>query len=232
LAIRHVPALNQHLKSQQKRDPFETIRLAFTTREQRNALLFTVTLVLGQFTVISMMTPFYINNVGLEQTDIKWIYLVGGACTVVTGRFIGKTVDRIGRFKVFTIAAALSIIPILVITHLPQVHLGWVLAIAGMFFILISGRMIPANTITTSVVNPQHRGGFMSLNSAMMSLASGSSGIIAGNIIHKANENAPLENFEIVGFVAIGSTIISLFVVRLLKKIAEEKTATAEKATH
>jgi predicted MFS family arabinose efflux permease len=224
LAFKRIPPMSEHLKNRTHFDRMAAIRLAITSREQRNALLFTILLVLGQFTVISFMTPFYINNVGLEQRDIKWIYLVGGAATVVSGLTIGRLVDRVGRFHMFTIAALLSIIPVLVITHLPQVPLWVVLIIAAFFFVLVSGRMIPANTIATTVVSPAQRAGFMSLNSAMMSLASGSSGIIAGAIISQADTNSPLMNYEWVGYLAAASTILSLLVVRILKKIADEKS--------
>ncbi len=223
LAFKSIPPMAEHLKNRTHYDRTAAIRWAVKSREQRNALLFTVLLVLGQFTVISFMTPFYINNVGLLQSDIKWIYLVGGAATVVSGFAIGRMVDRIGRFRVFTVAALLSIVPVLVITHLPQVPLWVVLLIAAFFFVLISGRMIPANTIATTVVNPEQRAGFMSLNSAMMSLASGSSGIISGLIISQADENSPLMHFEWVGYLAALSTILSLVVVRILKRIADEK---------
>ena len=223
LAFKSIPPMAEHLKNRTHYDRTAAIRWAVKSREQRNALLFTVLLVLGQFTVISFMTPFYINNVGLLQSDIKWIYLVGGAATVVSGFAIGRMVDRIGRFRVFTVAALLSIVPVLVITHLPQVPLWVVLVIAAFFFVLISGRMIPANTIATTVVNPEQRAGFMSLNSAMMSLASGSSGIISGLIISQADENSPLIHFEWVGYLAALSTILSLVVVRILKRIADEK---------
>jgi len=223
LAFKNIPPMAEHLKNRTHYDRTAAIRWAVRSREQRNALLFTVLLVLGQFTVISFMTPFYINNVGLLQSDIKWIYLVGGAATVVSGFAIGRMVDRIGRFRVFTVAALLSIVPVLVITHLPQVPLWVVLLIAAFFFVLISGRMIPANTIATTVVNPEQRAGFMSLNSAMMSLASGSSGIISGLIISQADEHSPLMHFEWVGYLAALSTILSLVVVRILKRIADEK---------
>jgi MFS transporter, DHA1 family, inner membrane transport protein len=226
LAFRVIPSMEGHMGKLGKHRPFETIRLAFTTREQRNALLFTVLLVLGQFTVISFLTPYLIANVGLEQSDVKYIYLTGGACTVLSGMVIGRWVDKLGRFRVFTVFALLSILPVYINTHLTPVPLYVVLAIAGVFFIFISGRMIPANTIISSVVNPEHRAGFMSLNSAMMSLASGSSSIISGQIIIRASENGPLEHYDRVGFLAIGSTLLSLLVVRLLKGIAEEKSRT------
>lgn len=223
LAWRYMPSMKSHLKRRKTEyDRFETIRLAFTTREQRNALLLTVLLVLGQFTVISFMTPYLINNVGLDQKDIKWIYLTGGAATVLSGITIGKLVDRVGRFRIFTIFALLSTIPVFINTHLQPVPLYVVLVIAAFFFVFISGRSIPANTISSSVVRPEHRGGFMSLNSAMMSLASGSSSLIAGNIVSQETAGSPIKHYEVVGYIAIASTFLSLFVVRLLKKIAKE----------
>jgi predicted MFS family arabinose efflux permease len=222
-AYRTVPALNAHLTRAQNSRPMDAIKRAFFTREQRNALFFTVLLVLGQFTVISFLTPYMINNVHLAQSDIKYIYLVGGACTVISGFLIGRLVDKVGRFRVFSIFAVLSIIPVWLNTHLGEVPLYVVLSIAGMFFIFISGRMIPANTISSSIVAPEHRAGYMSLNSAMMSLASGSSSLIAGAIIQQPVKPGPLLHYDVVGYIAIGSTLLSLLVVRKLKQLAEEK---------
>jgi predicted MFS family arabinose efflux permease len=224
LAYKKIPPLGDHLKIRTKSyDRTETIRLALNTREQRNALFFTFLLVLGQFTVISFMTPYYINNVGLAQSDIKWIYLVGGTATVLTSFSIGRMVDKIGRFRVFTIFAWLSLVPVFAVTNLPTVPLYVVLIIASLFFIFISGRMIPANTIATSVVLPQHRAGFMSLNSAMMSLSSGTSGLISGAIIFQETASSPLQNYPLVGIVAASSTLTALLIVRLLKRFDAEK---------
>jgi predicted MFS family arabinose efflux permease len=83
--------------------------------------------------------------------------------------------------------------------------------------------MIPANTIATSVVLPQHRAGFMSLNSAMMSLSSGTSGLISGAIIVQETSSSPLQNYPLVGIVAAMSTLTALLIVRLLKRFDAEK---------
>ncbi|MFM7731312.1 MAG: hypothetical protein ACKO6L_09755, partial [Flavobacteriales bacterium] len=107
---------------------------------------------------------------------------------------------------------------------LPQVPLWVVLIIAGFFFVFISGRMIPANTISSAVVAPAQRAGFMSLNSSMMSLASGSSSIIAGLIISQESETSPLLNYPWVGVVAALATIAALFILRVLKQ-ADAKPA-------
>jgi MFS family permease len=87
---------------------------------------------------------------------------------------------------------------------------------------MVTGRMIPANTIVSGVVNPKHRAGFMSLNSAAQSTASGISAALAGSIITQANANAPLENYHIVGYVAMCFTLMAFFIMLRLKNLAKK----------
>lgn len=144
---------------------------------------------------------------------------------MLSGISIGKAVDRFGRFRIFTWFAFLSCITMLINTHLPAVALGWVMFIALFFFTFISGRMIPANTIISAVVNPKQRAGFMSLNSSAQSLASGTSAIIAGAIITQENEFSPLQNYHLVGYLAVSFTLISLLIVRRIKKLSAQAQA-------
>lgn len=226
IAFKAIPPMNAHLHQRTEvYNRMDTIRSVFSTPQQRSALIFTILLVLGQFTVISFLTPYNINNVGLSQSQIKYIYLVGGICTVASGFFIGKLVDKYGRFRIFTIFAFISLLPIAVATNLPKAGLWLVLLNAGLFFTVISGRMIPANTIITAVVDPKNRAGFMSLNSAAQSFASGSSAAIAGMIVYQADEHSPLEYYWIVGLLAIAATILSLFVLRKLKQMHEKNSS-------
>lgn len=225
MAWRIIPPINAHLNRKEAFDPMATVQGVLQSKIQRNALLFTVLLVLGQFTVISFLTPYFINNVGLAQSQIKYIYIAGGAATVLSGISIGKAVDRFGRFRIFTWFAFLSCITMLINTHLPAVSLGWVMFIALFFFTFISGRMIPANTIISAVVNPKQRAGFMSLNSSAQSLASGTSAIIAGAIITQENEFSPLQNYHLVGYLAVSFTLISLLIVRRIKKLSAQAQA-------
>jgi predicted MFS family arabinose efflux permease len=220
IAFRAIPAMNAHMLNRTVAyNRLDTLKSVFSNPQQRSALVFTMLLVLGQFTVISFLTPYNINNVGLQQNDVKYIYLVGGICTVASGMLVGKAVDKFGRFRIFTIFAFISVIPILIATNLSHIGLWAVLANAGLFFSVISGRMIPANTIITAVVDPKNRAGFMSLNSAAQSIASGSSAAIAGMIIYQADEHSPLENYNYVGYLAIAATMLALVVLRKLKKM-------------
>ena len=162
------------------------------------------------------MTPYFINNVGLLQTDIKFIYIAGGVATIISGPIFGSLVDKYGRFKVFYISALLSMIPILLITQLPQVPLFVVIMVGVFMFMMIAGRMIPANTISSEIPPPQMRAGFLSLNSAFMSLSSGISGLISGLIVSQASHGMPYENYGWVGLLAVMATLLSIFICRKL----------------
>ena len=192
------------------------MREVFGKVKFRWALLFTFSLILGQFTVISFMTPYFINNVGLLQTDIKFIYIAGGVATIISGPIFGSLVDKYGRFKVFYISALISMIPILLITQLPQVPLFVVIMVGVFMFMMIAGRMIPANTISSEIPPPQMRAGFLSLNSAFMSLSSGISGLISGLIVSQASHGMPYENYGWVGLLAVMATLLSIFICRKL----------------
>lgn len=220
LVIFKVPAMRKHLDAQlTKPHPFETIQMARRNKNQLQALLFMVLLVLGQFTVIPFITPYMINNVGLSQAQIPLIYLVGGACTVISSPFIGRMVDKFGRKKVFYTMATFSMIPLLLTTHLWPMSIYLVLTVSAAFFIGISGRMIPANTLLTAVVRPENRGGFMSLNSSVMSLASGGASLIAGSIVVQTESGVPIENYNIVGYVAVAFTLAALYLATKLKEV-------------
>lgn len=212
-----IPPLRQHLDTgKPKPHPFTTLRVASKSVNQQKALLLMMLLILGQFTVIPFITPYMINNVGLTQDQIPLIYLVGGTCTVISSPIVGKMVDRFGRKNVFMVMALVSLIPLLVVTHLWPVSIYVVLTFTGVFFIFISGRMIPASTMLTSVVKPENRGGFMSLNSATRSLATGGASLIAGLIIAQDGAGEPLVNFSVVGYLACGFTLLAIWLSRRL----------------
>jgi predicted MFS family arabinose efflux permease len=220
-----IPPLRAHLDTGRlKPHPFETIQLAIKSPNQQKALLFMVLLVLGQFTVIPFITPYMINNVGVAQDQIIYIYLIGGACTVITSPLVGRLVDRFGRKTIFFVMAIGSLVPLLLTTNLWPLPIYLVLCVSASFFIFISGRNIPANTMLTAVVMPQNRGGFMSLNSSCMSLASGAASLIAGSIIVQEAEGEALQNYNVVGYVAVTFTILAILLATQLRELPQERS--------
>lgn len=180
---------------------------------------FTLTSVLGfgVFMIIPFISTFTVRNVGLPEAKLPLIYLVGGLCTVVSARWIGKMCDKVGSFKVFKVVAIVSILPIFILTNLPAGIPIWLILVSTTLFTMTgSGRFIPAMTIVSAVVKPQERGTFMSLENAARQLSSGAASQIAGLIIGSTAAGA-LTNYNYVGFIGILTSIIAIFIAFRIK---------------
>ena len=191
----------------------------FRRASVRYALLLTALLMLGQFTVISFLSPSLVGNVGFTNEQLSYVYLVGGALTFFTSPLVGRLADQHGKVPVF-ILATLATVPVqLVITRLGPTPLPLVLALTALLFVVVGGRFVPATALTTAVVPPQQRGSFMSLNSAVQQLAAGAAAYLAGLIVVKTT-NGSLLRYEWVGYVAAAANIMSLLVVRRVQSAA------------
>ena len=178
----------------------------------RFALLLTALMMLGHFSVISFMSPYLVSNVGFTNAQLSYVYLVGGAVTLVTSPLAGRLADRYGKVPVYT-AFTLATLPVmLLLTRLTPAPLPQVLLMAALLF-AVSGRFVPATALATGVVPPQQRGSFMSLNSSVQQLAAGTAAYLAGLIVVKTADG-PLLHFEWVGYLAVAGNLLSLLVVR------------------
>ncbi|MEL6391897.1 MAG: MFS transporter [Bacteroidota bacterium] len=190
-----------------------------TSRNQRAALLFSITLMLGHFTVIPNLATYMEVNVGFTVGQLSYLYGVGGLLTVVLLPTFGKLADRYGNLRIFTYATIGAVFSIFTITNLPQVGIPLALVASSSYFVVASGRNVPANTLITSVVEPQNRGSFMtirqSINEAGLFLCS----IISGAIIAEAPDGS-LMHYEWVGYVAIVMSLVALWVGGRVKEVA------------
>ena len=151
-------------------------------------------------------------NVGIANSYISLIYLCGGVATLVSSRFIGHMADRYGKVLVFRVLAIVSLIPLIVTTNLVPVPLWVVLINSTAFFILISGRMIPAMALVSQLVEPKIRGTFMSLIGSIQMLASGLASVLAGVIVTITAEGK-MEHYNLVGYGAAICGLLTFWLV-------------------
>jgi DHA1 family inner membrane transport protein len=211
-----IPSIKAHLDLPRK-SPKQLLTILRDSPNQQKALLFMFLLVMGQFSVIPFITPYMIRNVGLTQGTIPFIYLVGGGLTIFSSPLIGKLADKYGRQRIFVFGAAFSIIPLLIITNLVPIPIYFVLTITGIFFISITGRMIPAMSLMTSIVKPENRGSFMSMSSSVQQLSAGAAAFISGNIVIQGTSG--LQNYNYVGYLAVAATLVAIFMSYKLKTL-------------
>ncbi|MEL6661111.1 MAG: MFS transporter, partial [Bacteroidota bacterium] len=218
-----IPSLRSHLVEvdgqQVNASPQEVIRAVTHDPNQRSALLFSLVLILGHFTIIPFIAPYLQLNVGFTENQVALLYAIGGSVTVVCMPLFGRLADRYGHATIFTFASVGAFFSIYAITNLPEVALPVALFIAATFFAVASGRNIPATTLVTSVVKAEKRGSFMSIRQSVNEAGLALSSLIAGLIVVERPDGS-LGQYHLVGYFTIGMSILAVFLARRLKAVA------------
>ena len=217
-----LPELRGHISpstssGQAKRaHPFSAMFEVLRDPNHLRALLFSALIIFSGFTVIPYITIYAVGNVGISLHDIPFIYLTGGAATLFTARLIGHSADLRGKVKIYRLVAFAALLPLFVVTSVGAAPLWIWLICTTTFFVLVSGRMIPAMAIITSAAQPRLRGTFMSLNATVQAFAMGLATTLAGFIITQ-NSVGQIVSYELVGYVAIAGNLLAImFVSRIV----------------
>lgn len=184
------------------------------------AFAFIGTVVLTGFLVIPYISPYMVLNVGLLETELPYIYLAGGLCTIFSMNIIGRLADRFGKRRLFTVMAISAAASTLLLTNLPRVGTALAITATTLFMICMSGRFVPAMAIMTSTVEQRLRGGFMSVCSAVQHIASGLGSYIGGLILVETNTGR-LHGYNSIGYLSAAFAVISLVLCYTLAPPAE-----------
>ncbi len=225
ICLKMIPPINAHLKHDiQKQLPRQNpLRFILKSPTQLYSLLFMFILMFGHFCIIPFISPSLVANAGVSEAQLPYIYLVGGICSMLMAPLIGRLSDQIGKAKIFTWAVFLSIIPVFLITHQNIAPLYIVLLIAGLFFISAVARMIPANALISAAADPEHRGSFLSILSCIQSIAMALGSWMSGQIIIKNAQTGRLENYTVVGYIAIAIGFVALLLFQNIKHLDPKK---------
>jgi len=225
-AMRLIPPLPAHVAAGAGRRPQAQLRAIFGVANHRRAFAFMTVLMCSVFAIVPFLAAYYVANVGVAEADLAVIYFAGGATSLVTAQVIGRLADRYGKKRLFTILALISIGPILVVTHLPPLPLGWVVPLSVLFFVFVPGRFGPATALVTGSVEPHLRGSFMSFSASIQQLASGAAALVSGLIIGRAADGS-LTHYGTVGWLSVGCTVACLWLVRRIRVVDDGSAARA-----
>jgi predicted MFS family arabinose efflux permease len=211
-----LPPLTEHLKTANKPSAWSGIKQVLADGNHLKAFAFSGLLMFAGFTVIPFITIYLQTNVGWRTDQVPYVYLCGGLVTLLTARVIGVLTDRKGKVFMFRLLAILVIIPMVASTLTQGLPVWAVLVVSTVFFATMSGRMIPGMALITSAANPQLRGTFMALNSAVQSAAMGVAAFIGGLIISRNAENL-VQHYWVAAIVGASASLAAVFVVGKLK---------------
>ncbi len=216
VGLRALPELRQHISADKRAHTFAAMFAVLRDANHLRALLLSALLIFSGFTVIPYITLYAVGNVGISQYDIPFVYLAGGAATLITARLIGHWADLHGKVKIYRLVATAALLPLFVVTQIGAVPLWLWLVCTTAFFVLVSGRMIPAMAIITSAAQPKLRGTFMSLNATMQTFAMGLATTLAGFIITQ-NSAGQIVGYATVGYIAMTANVLAImFVARIV----------------
>lgn len=215
---RLLPPVKGHVKIGSGYHPFRDMKAIFTDANAVKALGFAYLMVLGHFLVIPFIAPYLVRNLGMEQSLIKYIYMLGGAMTLITAPIIGKFADRIGNYPIYLRVLLGSFVPILLMTHLKIGNIYIVLFITTLFFIFASGRMIPAQTMISGAVDSSRRGAFMSLRSSLLEMGAASASFIGGYIV-SVSEDGKFVHYNWLGYISVAIALSTLWLAKRIKTV-------------
>ena len=209
VAFAGLPAVRGHLDNGQS-DPKRAFGELLRDANAGRALLFMAAMVFGHFTIIPLLSPYLVANVGLPERYLALVYFTGGVLTVFTAPLIGKLADSFGRFRVFSGLVAVACVVTLLISNLAPLPVWAVMVLGGSFFVFASGRFIPGQAIMTMAVPASRRGAFMSLSGCARDIAMGVTSGIGGWIVTR-QPSGQLANFHWLGWIAVAAGIVSIW---------------------
>ncbi|WP_347557685.1 MFS transporter [Robbsia sp. KACC 23696] len=197
-----------HLNSPQERSAF--LHLLHTLKDPRHVPAFAATALLttGAFMLMPFSSAFATNNLEIGIAVLPVVYLVTGLCMVVFGPVIGKATDTFGKRRVFSFGTVMSIVMVLIYTHLGPIPLYGLILLNIVLFVGISSRMIPFQAMASTIPVPAARGAFNAVSASIQQVSGGIASVIAGHIV-SLDASGKLLHFNVVGYVVAGTALVA-----------------------
>jgi predicted MFS family arabinose efflux permease len=215
-----------HLRLKQDKNAFA--HLVATVSEPSYTLAFGVTTLLatGGYMLMPFGSAYTVHNLGIDIAHLPTIYLVSGLFSIVIGPLVGRSSGAFGNFPTFMFGTVMSIVMVLIYTHLGQVGLTLVILVNVLMFVGIFSRMIPSQVLISAIPAPQQRGSFSAIGASLQQLSGGLGSVFATAIIAE-NADGSLRHFDRLGYVVVGTSIVALLAMYFVQKQVAAKAGTA-----
>lgn len=176
------------------------------------------------FIVVPLLSPFAVNNMQVDVTDLKQMYLCGGILTVFTSRIIGVLCDKVGAKKVLYVVCVLSIFPVIVFCQSGITSVITFIVLGSLMMASMSGMMVPSMTIATLIPDSNDRTTFNGILNSMRSFGSAIFAFLGGLIV-TMDVNKTFIDFYKIGYTYIG-IIIVVIIFNMVITLGKKECAT------
>jgi predicted MFS family arabinose efflux permease len=214
-----------HLALQHDKSAVMHLWHTIAKRNYRIGFSATALLSIGGFMMMPFGSAFAVNNLGVTEKQLPLLFMVSGIGSLLIMPLIGKLSDKTDRFWLAAGASLFMMVVMVFYTHLTVNPLWIVMALNVLMIIGIMGRMIPSMALITGVPEMEDRGAFMSINSSLQQIAGGVAAAFGGMIVVQKDKFSPLEHYDTLGWVAIGISVICIFMLGRVSKLVKAKTA-------
>lgn len=215
-----------HLRIQHDRSPMLHLWHTVAKRNYRIGFASTALLSIGGFMMMPFGSAFAINNLHINMHQLPILFMISGVSSLIIMPLVGRLSDRVSKFKIFAVASVWMMVMCVLYTNL-SVTPFWLVVIFNILMMMgIMSRMIPSSALTSAVPEPEDRGAFMSINASLQQIAGGVAAAVAGMIVVQETKFSPLENYNIVGYVIVGISMLSIFLLYRVSEVVRKKGIT------
>jgi predicted MFS family arabinose efflux permease len=219
--------ITAHLEAKGEKNAFRHLWRTASNAYYLQGFLATMLLATGGFMIMPFSSAFLVNNVGIEETRLSLIFFATGLSALVTGPYLGKLCDRLGKYPLFVLGTLLSVVMVFIYTNLGPNPISFVIVTNTVLWIGISSRMISSSALTSGVPEIKDRGAFMGINSSLQQISGGIASFVAGLIVYQPTKTAPLQHFDVIGDVTIGTMLLTMAMMYFIDRRVSQKVETA-----
>jgi predicted MFS family arabinose efflux permease len=183
----------------------------------RMAFAVTTLLATGGYMLMPFGSAYTVHNLGIDIVHLPTIYLVSGLFSIFIGPLVGRLSDAFGKFPTFAFGSAMSIVMVLIYTHLGQVSLTIAILVNVLMFVGIFSRMIPSQALISAIPEPAQRGSFSAVGASLQQLSGGLGSVLASALIAQEADGT-LRHFDRLGYVVVTTAVISLIVMYFVQR--------------
>jgi predicted MFS family arabinose efflux permease len=183
-------------------------------------------LVTGGFMLMPFGSAFTVHNVGIPMVNLKLIYFVTGLFSIVAGPLLGRFSDTVGKYPLFAIGTAVSMVMIFIYTHLGITPIWQVIVVNVLLFVGITSRIIASSALVSAVPDPAHRGSFMAVNSSIQQVSGGVAAAVGGLIVVEGADGS-LARYDVLGYVVMASMVVTVVLMFFINRMVSTTTGTA-----